>query len=179
MFRFPTWQVAVETAQVVARLVRYPAGNPFYIYHTKLWTVLHQVCALFLLVGVSEITLSRILSGVLGMASFQGLALVVYALSGDAWVALAAPCVIFLSRVADHGVIYPVILLSTDHTYGSLGLSVVVIVVGLFAPGSHRSAAFLMGAAPAVHPSLGLWLWLTAGPALAWQRWREKGTGVD
>jgi hypothetical protein len=170
MFRFPTWQVAVETSQVVAHLVKYPAGNPFYIYHTKLWTVLHQICALFLLAGVSEITLSRILSGLLGMASFQALALVVYALSTDVLLAVMVPFLIFFSRIADHGVVYPVILLGTDHTYGSLGLSVVVLVVGLFATGRTRSAAFLMGLAPAVHPSLGMWLWLTAGVALAWDR---------
>ena len=37
---FPTWQVAVETAQVGAGFVHYPAGNPFYICDTKLWTIL-------------------------------------------------------------------------------------------------------------------------------------------
>ncbi len=42
---FATWQVAVESAQVVAGLVKYPADNPFYIYHLQLWTVLHQICA--------------------------------------------------------------------------------------------------------------------------------------
>ena len=40
--KFPTWQVAVESAQVVAGIVQYPAGNPFYIYHVKLWTILTQ-----------------------------------------------------------------------------------------------------------------------------------------
>ena len=43
MIGFPDWQVAVETSQVVAGLVDYPAGNPFFIYHTKLWTILHQI----------------------------------------------------------------------------------------------------------------------------------------
>ena len=31
---FPTWHICLETAQVVAGLVHYPADNPFYIYHT-------------------------------------------------------------------------------------------------------------------------------------------------
>jgi len=66
---FPNWQVAVETAQVVAGLVTYPSDNPFYIYHVKLWTVLHQVLALLLRLGVSEIALSEMLSGLLGMVS--------------------------------------------------------------------------------------------------------------
>jgi hypothetical protein len=36
---FPEWQVPVETAQVLAGIVRYPPDNPFLIYHLKLWTV--------------------------------------------------------------------------------------------------------------------------------------------
>ena len=72
---FPEWQVPVETAQVIAGIVRYPANNPFLIYHLKLWTVLHQICAALLAVGVSEIRLSVMLSGVTGMLSFQALAM--------------------------------------------------------------------------------------------------------
>ena len=60
------WQVAVESAQVVAGLVDYPPGNPFYIYHTKFWTVLHQMGAVLLRAGLSEMTLSRLVSGLLG-----------------------------------------------------------------------------------------------------------------
>jgi hypothetical protein len=174
MFRFPTWQVAVESAQVVAHLVKYPAGNPFYIYHVKLWTILHQICALFLLAGVSEAMLSRLLSGVLGMVSFQALSLVMYAICQDAWLAIGAAFVIVFSRIADHGVIYPVILISTDHTYGALGLSLFVLVGALFATGFSRSGAFLLGLAPAVHPSLGAWLWLTMGVTIAWH-WIVEG----
>lgn len=33
---FGEWQVAVETAQVIAGFVKYPADNPFYIYHVRL-----------------------------------------------------------------------------------------------------------------------------------------------
>src|SRR4051812_49085059 len=67
---FAVWQVAVETAQVVAGLVTYPPGNPFYIYHTKLWTILHQICAAMLVAGFPETALSRLMSGVIGMLSF-------------------------------------------------------------------------------------------------------------
>ena len=40
--------------------------------------------------GLSEITLSLALSGLLGMISFQALAMVTYAISRDALVAIAA-----------------------------------------------------------------------------------------
>ncbi len=80
-FHFAEWQAAVETAQVVAGIVHYPAGNPFYIYHQKLWTVLPQMSALALVGGLSEITVSRIISGLMEMMMFQGWVLLVYALS--------------------------------------------------------------------------------------------------
>ncbi|MBI3262603.1 MAG: hypothetical protein HYZ58_05570, partial [Acidobacteria bacterium] len=170
------WQVAVESAQVIAGIVRYPAGNPFYIYHRKLWTLLNQVCALFLLSGVSEITLSKVLSGVLGMLTFQGWALVVYALSRDAFLAVGSTFVIFLSRVAQFGVVYPISLVDTSDTYGVVGLAVLVLVAGLVGSGQYRAGAFLLAAAPAIHPSLGLWLVVIVALAYAWdvRKWIEE-----
>ena len=82
--RFPDWQVPVESAQVLAGLVTYPEETPFYVHHMKLWTVLHQVCAVFLRAGVSEIGLSRVVSGLLGMLSLQALAMFTFAFSGRA-----------------------------------------------------------------------------------------------
>lgn len=165
---FADWQVAVEGAQVIAGIVRYPAGNPFYIYHTKLWTLLNQLCALLLLSGVSEITLSKVLSGVLGMVTFQGWALVIYALSRDALLAIGTTFVIFLSRVAQFGVIYPIFLVDTSDTYGVVGLAVLVLVAGLIGTGHYKAGGFLLGAAPAIHPSLGLWLIVIAALSLMW-----------
>src|SRR5262245_43735692 len=89
--RFPTWQVSVEGGPVVAGIVQYPPDNPNYIYQLKLWTVLHQVCALWLQAGVSEIALSRLVSGLLGMVSFQALSVLVWAVSGDGLLAIGAP----------------------------------------------------------------------------------------
>lgn len=166
--RFADWQVAVESAQVIAGIVQYPAGNPFYIYHTKLWTLLNQVSALFLLAGVSEITLSKALSGMLGMLAFQGWALVVYALSRDALLAIGSTFVIFLSRAAQFGVVYPIFLVDTSDTYGVVGLAVLVLVAGLIGSGQYRAGALLLGAAPAIHPSLGFWLVAIAACSFAW-----------
>jgi hypothetical protein len=157
-FGFPDWQVAVETAQVTAGIVEYPQGNPFYIYHLKLWTILHQVCALMLLAGVSEITASIVIGGVLGMVTFQALAMVVYALSRDAVLAITSVVVIVVSNTANIGVTYPIALLGTSHTYGMLGLSLVVLVGALLGAGEYGPGLFLLGLAPAVHPSLGIWL---------------------
>ena len=84
---FAQWQVAVETAQVIAGLIKYPPDNPFFIYHVRLWTVLHEALALLLRLGVWEVTASRLTSGLLGMFSLQALSMVIYAFSRNAMLA--------------------------------------------------------------------------------------------
>ena len=162
MLGFPNWQVAVETAQVVGRLVPYPPDNIFYIYHTRLWTVLHQVLALALRAGVSEVTLSLVVSGVQGMLTFQALALFVYALSRDVLLALGAAALIFFTRSAEYGTVYPLFLLGTEHTYGVVGLSTGVLAVAMLGSGWYRAGALLLGIAPCIHPALGSWTVLIA-----------------
>jgi hypothetical protein len=164
---FADWQVAVETAQVVAGLVDYPAGNPFYVYHTKLWTILHQVLALALLAGLQERTLSILVSGLLGMVSFQALSLIAYAISRDVLIAAGASALIFFSRVAEVGAIYPIWLVGTTHTYGILALAHAALAVGFLGCGWYRTGLFLLGLAPAVHASVGAWVALIAGIAFA------------
>jgi uncharacterized protein YneF (UPF0154 family) len=167
---FAGWQVVVETGQVIAGLVRYPVDNPFFIYHVKIWSLLNQMSGLFLRLGVSEIALSVIVSGLLGLLSFQALSLVVYVLSRDAFVAIGAAFVIFLGGATNYGVVYPIALLGTEHTYGVVGLAWVVLVPALFGAGRPRAAGFLLGLAPAVHPSLGVWLGVLLGLAGLWNR---------
>ncbi len=135
---FADWQVAVESAQVLAGLVEYPAGNPFYIYHTKLWTILHQLLALPLASGASERTLSVVVSGLLGMVSFQALSLIAFAVSRDILIAVGAAALIFFSRVAEVGSVYPIWLVGTSHTYGILALSYAALVVGFIGCGWYR-----------------------------------------
>jgi hypothetical protein len=164
---YPSWQVAVEPAQVVAGLVHYPAGNAFYVYETKLWTILHQICAVLLRAGVSEIALSKALSGVLAMVSLQALTMVTYALCDDVALAVGAGVIAFVTRAASNGVEYPIMLTATTHTYGSLGLSMFALVPALLGSGCYRTGAFLLALMPAVHPSLGAWLWPIVGLAVA------------
>ena len=160
---FVDWHVIVETGQVIAGIVQYPPDNPFFLYHVKLWTILNQGAAALLRAGVSEIVISVLVSGLLGVLSFQALAIVIYALSRDVALALGAPFVIFLSGATNFGVVYPISLLATQHTYGVVGLGWVVLVAGLFGADRPKAAGLLLGAAPAVHPSLGVFLGLLIG----------------
>ncbi len=161
MLGFPDWQVAVETAQVVGGLVSYAPDNVFYIYHTRLWTVLHQLLALGLRAGVSELALSLIVSGVQGMLTFQALALFVYGLSRNTLLAVGAAALIFFTRSAEYGTVYPLFLLGTEHTYGVVGLSTGVLAVAMLGAGWYRAGALLLGMAPCIHPALGSWIVLT------------------
>ncbi len=174
MVAFPEWQTAVETAQVLAGVVHYPAATPFFLYHTKLWTVLHQVLAVLLHLGASEITLSLVMSGVLGMVSFQALSMCVFALSEDVLLAIGSPLVLAVARATDFGVVYPIALMGSVHTYGVLGLSLFVLVVSLIGAGCYRSGGFLLGIAPAVHPSLGTWLLVIVAVAFVWDFGRMR-----
>lgn len=172
---FPDWQVAVETAQVTAGIVEYPRGNPFHVYHLELWTILHQIIALLLLAGASEITLSVVTSGVMGMVTFQALAMAVYALSRDGLLAVASVIVIIVSNTSNIGVTYPIALLGTSHTYGMVGLALMVLVGALLGAGERGIGLFLLGLAPAVHPSLGIWLALIVAVCLAFDIRTTRG----
>lgn len=150
-------QVAVESAQVLAGIVVYPSATPFSIYHAKIWTLLIQSCALAMHAGVPERVLSTLLSGLTGQLSCQVLALTAFALSRSAWISLACLPVLIVSRVADYGVVYPMVLFRSEHTYGAIGLSASVLVALFIAMGWRRSGLLLLGLLPAVHPSLGVW----------------------
>ena len=164
---FAEWQVAVETAQVIAGLVKYPPDNPFYIYHVRLWTVMHELIAVLLRFGVWEVTASKLVSGLLIMFSLQALSMVVYAFSRNALFAIGGAFVAFLSRAAEIGGRYPISLAGTQHTYGALGLSAIVLTAGLLGSGRYRLGGLLLGAMPAIHPALGVWAFAIVALCLA------------
>ena len=172
---FAEWQVAVETAQVIAGLVEYPPDNPFFIYHVRLWTVLHEALALLLRLGVSELTASRLTSGLLGMFSLQAVCMVIYTLSRSAMLATGGAFVVFLSRAAEIGGRYPISLMGTQHTYGAVGLSAMVLAAGLLGAGRYRLGGLLLGSLPAIHPGLGVWAFAIGAICLA-SGFRQLGT---
>ena len=101
------WQDALEAPQVLAGLVRYPVSTPVYVFSVKTWTVLDQLLTLAFHWGVSERTLTLVVSGVVGMLSLQALAVFVLALGGSvAWAVLSSFFLYFTSATAG-GVTYP------------------------------------------------------------------------
>lgn len=168
------WQWAVEHAQVLAGFVTYQPQSPVAIAHAKLWSLVSQFGAVLLSIGMSEAALSQVLSSLIGLVSFQALALVCYAVGRRPIVAIAAPIVIFVSQATNYGVVYPIALLASPHTYGVLGLSLVVLSIGLLGIGWNRAGGFLLALTPAVHPALGLWVVTIVGLCVAVDRDRRS-----
>ncbi len=151
----PTWQDPVEVGQVLAGIVTYPHDNPVLIYSTKVWSLLNQVAALILFAGGSESTANFFIEGIVGATSFAGIFLIVQATGNKPFVALLTPLLMHsLSLVGASGA-YPIALLGSPSSYGIIGLSYILLVIGLLGTGRHRTGAFLAGMAPAVHPGLG------------------------
>lgn len=161
------WQVAVEPAQVIAGLVKYPSTNPFYIYEVKAWTILHQLAAIGLRAGLTEGQLSLIFSALAGAMAFGAIALWTLAFSESIPLAILVPFYVY-QFTPDWGVNYPLILVGQGHTYGMLGLSSIFLATALFGVGEFGWGTFLLALTPAIHPSLGAWGILIVLGCLVW-----------
>jgi hypothetical protein len=170
-------QIPVESAQVLAGLVEYPADNPFFMYHIKSWTLLHQGSAALLAVGLSERAVSVLLGGLLGMVVCQALTLCTLALCRNGLVAVLVPILCLGTRFFDEmqGV-YDIFLLSDRpwKYYGAFATAMVLLIWALYALELRRTAACLMGLAPAFHPTLGGWCLAIGGLSLLWTWRRER-----
>lgn len=170
------WQIAVESAQVVAGTVSYPADNPFYMYHIQSWTLLHQVPALLLKCGWSEQVVSLAVGCVAAVLSFEALAMCALAFSRDRFLASLVPLICYATCVCKEcGAVYPIRLTSNCYwnTYGVTGTAYMLFAWSLLGLGFRRGPALLCGLAPAVHPALGTWCVCLAGAGLAW-KWRDE-----
>jgi hypothetical protein len=159
----PSWQVILETSQVLAGVVVYPGHAIMADYHWNAWSAPTQLGALMLYCGMSERAASYFFSGLLGMMSFQAVALVVLAVSRRALVALAAPFLVFLTNAYDFGDSHGVSMLNTVHTSSPLGLSFAAAAIALIGLERRKSGLLMLGFAPAVHASIGAWCWMVFG----------------
>lgn len=159
------WQDCVEPAQVLAGVVVYPRPTSYLAYQTRIWTGSHQGCALLLAAGMDERTVSVLVSGLLGALSFTAISLTTWVIGRNAWLALACPVLIHLTRAAAFGTVYPVFLMGSPQTYGILGLSYVALTLAVLGANRRRLGGFLLGVAPAVHPTLAAGLWLIVAAA--------------
>ncbi|MBN2591416.1 MAG: hypothetical protein JXA96_16240 [Sedimentisphaerales bacterium] len=169
-FSNATWQVAVETAQVISHIVKYPTDNPFYIYHRKAFTIINYITALLLKLIGSERIVTILISGFLGMVSFQAIGLLIFSINKNAWLAILGTILIYFANYVGKGVVYPVWMLGIQHTYGILGLSFIVLTIALISNTCYRIGLFFLGIAPCIHLSWGAWLILVFAISAIWSR---------
>lgn len=157
---YQQWQVALEPAQVLAGIVHYPADNPNYIYQITTWTILHQLLAILLKLGFSEIGLSKLICGIVGMLLFQSVALIVFGLSNNVVLSCLSPFLILFISHNRHfaGVTYPIMLMGYTHTYGMISLSFALLVLAFFGIGQYKIGGMLLGMSISIHPAMGIFL---------------------
>jgi hypothetical protein len=161
----PAWHVALEPAQLLAQVVRYPVATPFQLYETHVWNIWHQLLAPLLAAGIPELALTAALSGVVTALSFAAMAGFARALGASAALSVAAPLLVLLNQPAEAGFRYPIYIFGQGHTYGMAGLSWLALALAALAAERWRLAGFLVGLAPALHASLGAWLAIAIGLA--------------
>jgi hypothetical protein len=157
-YRHAHWQDCVEPAQVLAGVVTYKdTGNPFFIYQTKVATVLHPLCAAGLRLGLDERQVSVLISMLMAAVFFLAIASWTWAIARSVSLALAMPPILAIVDTTNWGLRYPLNLLVASTTYGALGLGVALLAGGLVVCGRRFWGGFLAALTPAVHVVLGAW----------------------
>jgi hypothetical protein len=155
-----TWQNSVETGQVLAGKVKYPPDNPFYAYHLKAFSIVNHLSAALLCLTDSEKIVSIIISGLLGVVSFQAIGMFIFALNRSICMSVLGAVLIYFANYTGHGAVYSIWLLGTPATFGVLGLSFVVLTMALIGARAYKAGLFCLGLAPAIHPAMAGWLFM-------------------
>jgi hypothetical protein len=184
---YPMGTDNVESAQVVAGIVRFPEGNIMAAYHTSVQSIQIQIPALLLRAGVSEWTLSLGSIGIQGALSFAAVSLLALAFSGSAAVSILLPILLLCLRQAApawpeqdvdalHGHHYPILFPAHSSMFGVVGFFSLILIVSLFGLGKRRAASALAGLMPCIHIAFAVPTYLGLGAAL-WLTRREVRPG--
>ncbi len=174
----PNLQLAVEQGQVLAGTVSYPPDNPYYMYQVNAWNLWGQLAGLGLYLGLSELVVSLIFSGLAGVIFFWGAGLWGLTFSKDVRIAILTPLFLMSMQYTLQLIFggwafnYPIMLMGHPHTYGMLGFLFVFLVYPLIANDRYKWAFFLLGMIPAFHLSLGFWAALSVFAAMLWD-WKK------
>lgn len=151
-----SWQQSVAMGQVISGLVQYDATAINAVLFQKSWTFQGQLAASLLSIGFNEAQVSVFVSIIPSLLFSQGIALTVLAFSRSPLFSLLTTLFVLSIHPfwinQDYG-----IYVHSGFTYGQTGLGYGLLMVGLVSVGWYRSAALLLGFAPAVHVVIGTW----------------------
>jgi hypothetical protein len=159
----PAWQDAVEPAQVLAGLVTYDPSSPLYKYSMGAWTLWHQLVALALRAGVTDVAASVGVSGALGALSLTALGAAVFVPSQDRRLSVVTALLISWA-----GATHPAALMGVVATYGVTGASWTLLSTALLGCGRTRTAGFMLGLSPAIHAAWGTFTLLAVAVTFVW-----------
>lgn len=163
-----TWHDMATGSQIVSGIVPYAKENPFRMLIVRAWSISNQIGALALLGGISEKTLSFIVSAGMGALYFQALSLLVFALSGNILVSILIPFSMQFAELSYFGINYMIQFLGFFYAYGSVGLGFVFLVIALFSARQYKAGGMFLGIAPAFHAMQGALLGATLLAVLLW-----------
>ena len=141
-------QDGLYNSQIVAHVIDYKPSDLMYIWGINLWSIMSQITGLALFVGVSEFTLSIILSITLNGLSFLALYLILRSITHNQFISFLAVIVTYLSQHYLFGLSYEVSMSSWaffNSTWGTYGFHFSLLAIGLFLTNHHRSSFFLCG----------------------------------
>ena len=150
-FIYPTWQVCVETGQVLSGIVLYDTNAPNYFYHSNIWNLPSQLSGLLLYVGLTEETVSKIMSGLIFSLAFSGLGGVFFMVTSSIPYSILYPFLftIFI-KTFPLGNVYPV-LLDTVNSFGQFGLYLSILIIALYFLNFRVASLFFFGLLLSVH----------------------------
>ncbi len=169
------YQPYVESGQVIAGIVNYPIDNPFYYYHHKLITLIKELAALFLYLGIPEKITGTILMAMVVTIGFQGISLAIFAISKQKLISVLSPFVLlyFFLDMRSYYIRINYAILFFD-AYSGLSLSYTMLTLSLIALKKYKSGALLLGLSLAIHPTMGAWISFIGGLTLLWWYFSAK-----
>jgi hypothetical protein len=161
-FCVPTWSAGVESAEVLAGLVRMPFDNPTYLYHTgvySFWCI--QLSAILLKMGLSAKTISILSSGLECATAFAAISACSLIFFRSVLTAILCPLLFTLMlHPTEHG--YAIMYLPSIHVFGQMGMYSALLCLSLLSLGYRRLGLFLLGMLPSIHASIALMAWTAA-----------------
>jgi hypothetical protein len=169
----PVLDMGVESAQVIAGVVRYPSGHPYDVYHRHVYSLLNYVTAGVL--AISNATIATVFRNWLFLFSsvYAAFALGAVLTRGDKW-GYAAAAVTASGTMLQFSGRYPMSVFPTINSDGHLGLEAALIAAAFLVARWQRTAGWLLGLLPAVHGALAALTWPWALACLWWNgTWRS------
>ena len=162
LFVYPSWQVLVISAKYSAGIVDTNTPSLYQYLFLMTWSFFNDMGAILLRAGMNPKILSLLISSVQCSVLFGGLTLILSAITRKPLISVCVPPIFMFFGFYHGRIVYPTFL-HGYHTFGVLGLTVSIFILGLFCHSYFRTSAFLAGLMGGVHPSWGVWISLTFG----------------